>query len=436
MKARSMAVMDPDTEPLGGAQTAVRALKYVLALDEGAELLFFAGEPREAFSIGRTGTFHIDGSGVLDVHAFVHFDGQRLFMCSTDSVTPVLVDGAPLPRRWTELTPTCYLRFGAIAVALRGPDTARPSRIGEETTVFDFAQKRAPADKPPQSDHSLTRCVVEPTLVSARVSAPPSYSRPVQSQPSQPGPPSHLSQPTQATQPSAARREARRKWILAAVIFVTVSALAMTGVLLGRVWSQRHRKAHPPIKSLVNPSSTAPKPSAPAGPVPTVAPQSAAAPPATSPQSTTTPQSGTAPQSANAPQSATASPQPATAPQPANAPQAGTSPQPATAPQAGTSPQPATGTSPQSATASQSAPPPTGIIVYPSAPREVAPPTSAAAKTTTLERTAVDAFHSGDLPKALELYERLAAEQPGNPTFANAARILRQRIASSQAVKP
>ncbi len=46
----------------------------------------------------------------------------------------------------------------------------------------------------------------------------------------------------------------------------------------------------------------------------------------------------------------------------------------------------------------------------------------------TLERNAVDAVNRGDLQAALTLYRQLATQQPDNPAFANAARLLQQRV--------
>jgi hypothetical protein len=54
-------------------------------------------------------------------------------------------------------------------------------------------------------------------------------------------------------------------------------------------------------------------------------------------------------------------------------------------------------------------------------PPEPLPPTT--------ERAAADAMNRGDLPAALALYRQLAQEQPDNPAFANAVRILQPRPA-------
>ena len=50
----------------------------------------------------------------------------------------------------------------------------------------------------------------------------------------------------------------------------------------------------------------------------------------------------------------------------------------------------------------------------------------------TLQREAADALASGSNTRALELYEKLAKENPGNETYAEAVRILRVRAAGGE----
>ncbi|WP_394847144.1 hypothetical protein LZC95_06700 [Pendulispora brunnea] len=336
---------------LAVSMTHPRVLKYVLSPDEGAEMLFYEGESRDPFSVGRAGAFHVEGRGVLDVHAFVHFDGQRLFMCSTDSVSPVLVDGAPLQRRWSELTPPCHLRFGAAAASLRGPDGTSEVPPELETTALDL-------NPPPDSlPFEPTQVSVQPAQASGVVRVEPpialgdsiatkvwSIPPPPPSPAPAPMPVPSAARPMDVTQISLARRDARRKVAVAASIFVVVTLLASVSVVFARIWIQRHRPRPQPV------ATTA---SAPA-PAPT---QTPSAPSAT--------------------------------------------------------------------------PLPTGIAVHPAPPIDAGPPPPPKGPVTpTLERAAVDAFQTGDLPKALQLYEQLATENPDNPAFANTVRILRQRSAA------
>ena len=80
-----------------------------------------------------------------------------------------------------------------------------------------------------------------------------------------------------------------------------------------------------------------------------------------------------------------------------------------------------------------------GIVVYPAPPREgvdasaepAPPPKKGKAPEplpATPERTAVDAVNRGDLPGALAIYRQLAQKQPDNPAYANAVRVIQQRL--------
>jgi len=338
-----------------------RVVKYLLSLDEGAEMLFYEGESRDPFSVGRAGTFHVEGKGVLDVHAFVHFDGQRLFMCSTDSVSPVLVDGAPLQRRWSELTPPCHLRFGAAAASFRGADGAPEVPPELETTALDL---NPPPDSVPfeptqlsvqpaqasgvvrvepaiaLGDSIATRVWTMPPEAPAPAPAPARAPAAVSRGPSVPNTP----RPMEATQISLARRDARRKVVVATSIFVIVTLLASVSVVFARIWIQRHRPRPQPA------ATTAPAPIAtPSAPAPTAASL------------------------------------------------------------------------------------PSGIVVHTTPAVDAGPPPPPKGPVApTLERSAVDAFQTGDVPRALQLYEQLAAENPDNAAFGNTVRILRQRSSPPQ----
>lgn len=80
-------------------------------------------------------------------------------------------------------------------------------------------------------------------------------------------------------------------------------------------------------------------------------------------------------------------------------------------------------------TAPTAATPPTAVTTpTPTPPQPVALPTPVAPQGKTLERVAADAYTEGNLPLALQLYERLARERPENPAFAEAARIIAERL--------
>lgn len=85
-----------------------------------SKILFVVGQPLPPFAIGRAGPLAFEGANdLLDAHAFLHFDGQALFACSTTAAMPVVVDGNDLPRHWTRLHAPCTLSMGSARLVFR-----------------------------------------------------------------------------------------------------------------------------------------------------------------------------------------------------------------------------------------------------------------------------------------------------------------------------
>jgi hypothetical protein len=74
---------------------------------------------------------------------------------------------------------------------------------------------------------------------------------------------------------------------------------------------------------------------------------------------------------------------------------------------------------------------PTPPTPTPSASAAAADAGAKGAHVATLERRAIDEVFRGDIAKAAETYEQLAREQPQNPSYAYAAKILRERQAAA-----
>ena len=85
---------------------------------------------------------------------------------------------------------------------------------------------------------------------------------------------------------------------------------------------------------------------------------------------------------------------------------------------------------------------PSGIVVYPAPTRKAVDggvtvaghtdnprkPIVGDAGPPSTERAAVDAVNRGDLNAALVFYRQLAQQQPDNPAFANAVRLIQQKL--------
>jgi hypothetical protein len=322
--ADAMAPADTCADDWGDEKTRVdEVAALVLRVDGGGEegpwLRFVHGEAREPLTVGRAGQLRIDGPGVLEVHAFVHFDGIGLFVCSTDAAHPVRLDGRALPRSWTALEPGSRLQMGEVTLVVRFA-LAPAKREGD-------AAPRPQASVSPLEDDDVTRAA--PPLVVLRTDGGPEVS------PTAP----QVPPPDLTTSPGAGRLRAQRRSARRVFAVASVAALGTWVAVAAVILALRHGRAPGRI-----------------------------------------------------PASATPSPQPASQ----------------------VPIEPAI----------------TGAVVHPAPPRPPVAQSGARPGTPSMERLAADAMQSGDLQRALSLYEQLAREQPDNPALARAADILRQRVAS------
>ncbi|MGZ3473917.1 MAG: FHA domain-containing protein, partial [Polyangiales bacterium] len=153
---------------------------FVLEIRRGQGEPRFLRLPRGAdlqpTSIGARGDFRVDADGVLDVHAFVYFDGETLFVQSAETATPVRVNGRAATTEWTRVDPPSTLAFGDARVvfcpasqasAVSAPTPARPAagaRVRPPSNVREMEDLPTIADVPPPGDFE--------EVVTERVKAP------------------------------------------------------------------------------------------------------------------------------------------------------------------------------------------------------------------------------------------------------------------------
>ena len=77
------------------------------------------GSELAPISVGRRGMWRIEGAKVLDVHAFIYFDGQSLFVQSADAGQAALAEGTPVGSQWTELRAPCRIDLGSARLSYR-----------------------------------------------------------------------------------------------------------------------------------------------------------------------------------------------------------------------------------------------------------------------------------------------------------------------------
>src|SRR5262245_40568068 len=88
-------------------------------IGEPAFIPLTRGQELHPLSIGRRGMWRLESPGILDVHAFVYFDGTSLFMQSAEDASAASVDGVPIAKTWTELHPPCKIDMGGARLRFR-----------------------------------------------------------------------------------------------------------------------------------------------------------------------------------------------------------------------------------------------------------------------------------------------------------------------------
>ena len=81
-------------------------------IGEPAFIPLSMGHELQPISVGKKGMWRIESPRVLDVHAFVYFDGTSLFLQSADDQNAASVDGFRVGKAWTELHAPCKIDIG------------------------------------------------------------------------------------------------------------------------------------------------------------------------------------------------------------------------------------------------------------------------------------------------------------------------------------
>lgn len=88
-------------------------------IGEPAFIPLTRGQELSPISVGKKGMWRIESARVLDVHAFVYFDGASLFLQSADEHASAIVEGQPVGKQWTELRPPCRIEIGQARLRYR-----------------------------------------------------------------------------------------------------------------------------------------------------------------------------------------------------------------------------------------------------------------------------------------------------------------------------
>lgn len=147
------------------------ATTHVLEIEAGigepAFIPLTLGQELQPISVGKKGMWRIESPRVLDVHAFVYFDGNSLFLQSADDQAAATVDGFRVGKAWTELHAPCKIEIGQARLRFR---SLLPNADGNATA----AAPRPPVQAPPPAASRPAPAQSAPAPVPSR----PAHDRP------------------------------------------------------------------------------------------------------------------------------------------------------------------------------------------------------------------------------------------------------------------
>ncbi len=141
---------------------------HVIEIDTGigepAFIPLTLGQELQPISVGKKGMWRIESPRVMDVHAFVYFDGSSLFLQSADEAAAATVDGYKIGKAWTELHAPCKIEIGTARLRYRSllPDgdsaatVVRTSPPVQAPRPVNTAEMRALPQPPPPDAPPLT----------------------------------------------------------------------------------------------------------------------------------------------------------------------------------------------------------------------------------------------------------------------------------------
>src|SRR5688572_26889642 len=104
--------------------STTHVIEIEAGIGEPAFIPLTLGQELQPISVGKKGMWRLESPRVLDVHAFVYFDGNALFLQSADDATAAMVDGYRIGKAWTELHAPCSIELGGARLRFRSLQAA------------------------------------------------------------------------------------------------------------------------------------------------------------------------------------------------------------------------------------------------------------------------------------------------------------------------
>ncbi|MCL2724687.1 MAG: hypothetical protein FWD69_09650 [Polyangiaceae bacterium] len=102
-----------------GKPETTHILEIETGVGEPAFTLLCVGRELSPMSVGKKGMWRVDSTHMLDVHVFLYFNGNTLFVQSAKDAAPAMVDGERIGKAWTELCAPCKIEFGGARLRYR-----------------------------------------------------------------------------------------------------------------------------------------------------------------------------------------------------------------------------------------------------------------------------------------------------------------------------
>lgn len=97
-------------------------------------------------SIGAAGAWRLNAPGVADKHAYLFYDGKRLFVQSCSLDLPAMVDGRPVPLDWTPVEAPCEIAMGEARLSFAEYQDVSVSELGDSDLGSYRSQDSMPSN--------------------------------------------------------------------------------------------------------------------------------------------------------------------------------------------------------------------------------------------------------------------------------------------------
>jgi hypothetical protein len=134
---------------MAGPERDAIEVRVVRARTEHAAVTFTPGVPTQPFSVGTNAQWSVLGDGVGAIHLFLGFDGQMVHVVAASPGMPVLIGGGSIGAAWVTVPVPCEIHFGGASLMIRrlgvvpANSDVVPSTLSDGGALLQAAQRAA-----------------------------------------------------------------------------------------------------------------------------------------------------------------------------------------------------------------------------------------------------------------------------------------------------